>query len=57
MSFSFYNANGYGFEAFFRPDGTLHIAVCNRKEFTTTSVDHNFLDNKWVRGSNQFLSS
>ncbi|XP_063686547.1 neurobeachin-like protein 1 isoform X2 [Bolinopsis microptera] len=45
--YSFYNANGYGFEGFFRPDGTLHIAVCNRKEFTTTSVDHNFLDNKW----------
>ena len=48
--FSFLNAKGEGFEAFFTQDGFLVLAVHTRKEFLTTTVTSSpFNDQEWVR--------
>lgn len=48
--FSFLNARGEGFEAFFTEDGFLVLAVHTKKEYLTTTVTSApFNDQEWVR--------
>ena len=49
LVFSFLNARGEGFEAFFTNDGFLVLAVHTKKEFLTTTVTSApFNDQEWV---------
>ncbi|KAM5229140.1 neurobeachin-like protein 1 isoform 2-T2 [Ctenodactylus gundi] len=46
--YSFFTANGMGFEAFITHSGMLVVAVCTKREYATVTLpDHSFCDSLW----------